>query len=145
MKPMGRYILFVLISGTLYSCDPGYMVVLDNKSQTDKHISVINVDQNKLLYTESIIITDTSGPDPFLNTAPKQGVTIEKTSSVSYSFVLEKGREAILQDGLGGPDLREKIIVDHGDTISLTKDKRSVIKRGLCTLLSRLQYTSHKP
>jgi hypothetical protein len=140
---MARFISVVLISGMLYSCDPGYIVVLDNKSQTDKYISVINVNQNKLLYTESIIITDTSGPDPFLNTTPKQGVTIEKTSSASYSFVLEKGREAILQNGLGGPDLREKIIVDRGDTISLTKDKRSVIKRGF--MYTAVKATIHQP
>jgi len=126
---MARFILFALISGMLYSCDPGYIVILSNKSPTDRHISVINVNQNRLLYTDSIFVTDTSVLDPFLNTASKQATKIEKTSSDSYSFVLEKGKEAILQNGLGGPDLREKIIVDRGDTILMKKDKRSVMKR----------------
>ena len=126
---MARFILFVLISGMLYSCDPGYNVILSNKSQTARHIKVIDVNENKVLSTDSISVADTSDQEFFTGATPKEIVNVEKTSSDSYTFILEKGKEALLQNGIGGPNLNEKIIVEESDTIWLNKDKRSVIKR----------------
>lgn len=113
----------------LCSCDPGYSVILSNKSQTARHIKVIDVNENKVLSTDSISVADTSDQEFFTAAAPKEIVKVEKTSSDSYTFILEKGKEALLQNGIGGPNLNEKIIVEESDTFWLNKDKRSVIKR----------------
>jgi len=127
---MARFILFVLISGVLYSCDPGYNVILSNKSKTDRHIKVIDVNENRVLSTDSLSIAHPSDQKYFTDATRKETVTVENTSSDSYAFILEKGKEVRLQGGIGWPNLKEKIIIDGSDTIMLTKDKRSVIKRG---------------
>ena len=127
---MARFILFVLISGVLYSCDPGYNVILSNKSKTDRHIKVIDVNENRVLSTDSLSIAHTSDQKYFTDVTRKETVTVENTSSDSYAFILEKGKEVRLQGGIAWPNLKEKIIIDGSDTIMLTKDKRSVIKRG---------------
>ena len=126
---MIRLILLALVLEMLCSCDPGYSVILSNKSQTARRIKVIDVNANKVLSTDSISVADTSDQEFFTGATPKEFVNVEKTSSDSYAFILEKGKEALLQNGIGGPNLNEKIIVEESDTIWLNKDKRSVIKR----------------
>ncbi len=76
---MARFILFVLISGMLYSCDPGYNVILSNKSKTDRHIKVIDVNENSVLSTDSLSIADTSDQKYFTFPAqwdPKLGIHV---------------------------------------------------------------------
>jgi hypothetical protein len=104
------------------------LVVLTNKSSNDKYVKVIDVNKERVQFMDSIFVADTS-IGFFSNQTVRQPRTIKKTSENSYSFTLEKGKEALLQNGIGGPDLNQKIIVDFNDTIFLKNDKRSVIKR----------------
>ena len=125
---MTRFILLALLLGLLASCDPGFMVVLTNKSSNDKYVEVIDVNKERVQFMDSIFVADTSRGF-FSNQTARQPRIVKKTSENSYSFTLEKGKEALLQNGIGGPDLNQKIIVDINDTIFLNNDKRSVIKR----------------
>jgi hypothetical protein len=125
---MTRFILLALLLEMLGSCDPGFMVVLTNKSSNDKAVKVIDENKERVQFMDSISIADT-GRGFFSNTTLRQPRAVKKTSENSYSFILEKGKEALLQNGIGGPDLNQKIIVNLNDTIFLNQDKRSVIKR----------------
>ena len=133
---MPRLLSIFLILIALSSCDPGYSVILSNQSLTDKNITVKVTNMNKIQYLDSIAIIDS------VNGIERLMVRISKdTNANSYSFTLEKGKTAVLQQGIGGPDLSEKIIVDLRDTILLSGDRRVIQKReGISTLITvRLQ------
>ena len=123
-------ILFFLF--VLSSCDPGHVVILSNQSLEDKNIKVIVTDKHKIHYLDSIAIIDS------VNALGRLMIAISKDSNAnSYSFTLEKRKNAVLQQGIGGPDLTEKIIVDFTDTISLIKDKRITTKKeGISTAMT---------
>ena len=125
---MTRFILLAFLLELLASCDPGFMVILTNKSSNDKYVKIIDVNKERVQFMDSISVADTS-VGFFSNQTVRQARTVKKTSENSYTFTLEKGKEALLQNGIGRPDLNQKIIVDLNDTIFLNNDKRSVIKR----------------
>lgn len=116
---MRRLVLFFSLLLILSSCDPGYVVILNNQSSKDKSIKVLLVNATKLEYMDSIPLIDSLG------TLEKLKIPVCKASnSNSYTFILSKGKRAVLQQGIGGPDLREKVIVDLSDTILLNNDIR---------------------
>ena len=113
-------LLFILFA--LSSCDPGYSVNLINQTDGDRNIKVIVTNEYKIKLMDSILIYE----PPF----PIVSVKIFKDlKQMSYTFILEKGKTAILQRGIGGPDLTEKIIIENTDTINMKSDKRVKIKK----------------
>lgn len=118
---MHRRVLFFSLLLIFSSCDPGYVVILNNQSSKDKSIKVILNNVTKLKHIDSIPFIDSS------DTFEKLKIPVLKdTNSNSYTFTLDKGKKAVLQQGIGGPDLDEKIIVDLFDTILLKTDKRVI-------------------
>lgn len=119
------------------SCDPGYVVILNNQSKNIISIEVSGNDSIRLNYKDSIRITDNINPTEINTIAIKKN-----TSRDSYSFDLGKGKSVILQQGIGAPKLKEKIIVDHKDTIVLNNDRRVVReKNGISTQIN-INYNS---
>ena len=118
---MFKFLSILILLVTLSSCDPGFSVVLSNKSMKERNIKVITVNEQKLTYLDSISIVDSR--------AQFKIPVLRNKNERSYAFALQPGKEAILQGGIGGPDLREKVIVDGTDTILLKGDKRVHIKK----------------
>lgn len=118
---MIKLIALLMFMVSLSSCDPGFAVVIQNKSGDVRHIEVLATNERKFDYLDSISIIDS----PLRVNIP---VLINR-SKLSYSFPLEEGNEAVLQQGIGGPDLNERIVIDKTDTILLNKDKRVQIKK----------------
>jgi len=113
----------------LTSCDPGFAVVLNNNSNKERNVTVSRVSKHELLEKDSIAISDTSQLD-VLATRNRQKILVAKdTLHNSYSFVLGSGKRALLDRDIGGPDIRQKIIIDQHDTIALRRDKRTKIHR----------------
>lgn len=119
---MTKAISFLFLLFLLSSCDPGYVVILRNQSIKDKNITVIN--DRRAQSTDSIALT---------GSLDKQGVAkitvFKDTNKNSYSFLLGKGKNAVLYQGIGGPDLSEKLVIDSSDTLALNGDKRVIITR----------------
>jgi hypothetical protein len=103
------------------SCDPGYIVKINNQSKMDINIEVRGDSSINLNYMDSIRILDDLSPSEINIIAVSKNI-----AGNSYSFDLGKGKSAVLQQGIGIPKLQEKIIVDHKDTIALNNDKRVV-------------------
>jgi hypothetical protein len=103
------------------SCDPGYAVIASNRSTGERKVEVVMTDNRRFQAIDSIFIIDS--PSGFK-------VPIKKDKSrLSYFFTLKRGKDAILQQGIGAPDLTEKVIVQSSDTIYLNNDKRVNIKK----------------
>jgi hypothetical protein len=129
---MTRLLAVLILLFILSSCDPGYVVVLSNQSLKDKDIRVIVADKRKIILLDSIAIIDSENAPKRFMLAPLKDATTN-----SYFFTLHKGKCAILQQGIGGPDLSEKIIIDHSDTILLSNYKRIIKKKqGLSTSIT---------
>lgn len=106
---------------TLMSCDPGYSVVAANRSSGERKIEVVMTDTRRFHALESIFIIESP-----------QGVKVsidKNVNRLSYSFILEKGKDAIIQQGIGAPDFTENIIVENKDTFFLKNDSRVNIKK----------------
>ena len=132
-----QLLLLLAITLILVSCDPGFAVILNNNSDKDKNVTVSKVPRQELLDKDSIAIADTSQMDFYSGNIKRQNIFLSKKDTLnnSYSFVLGKGKRALIQGGMGWPDLNQKIIVDKFDTISLKQDKRTVIRK-------KVMYTS---
>ena len=129
---MTRRISVLILLFFLSSCDPGHVVILSNQSLKDKEIRVIVADKRKIILLDSIAIIDSENAPKRFMIAP-----LKDSTTNSYFFTLHKGKCAILQQGIGSPDLTEKIIVDHSDTILLTNDKRIIKKKeGISTSIT---------
>ena len=112
----------------LCSCDPGHAVVISNHSTDSKHVAVVLTNKRRFQALDSITIVDS--PNRY------QISVLKDVSTHSYSFILEKGTDAILQQGIGAPDLSDKIIINNNDTIALdNKDKVRIQKQGISTLI----------
>jgi hypothetical protein len=118
---MIKLIVLLIFVVLLTSCDPGFSVVMQNNSGVPKNIEVLPANKRKLDYVDSMDILDSS-------LRVKIPVVINR-NKLSYSFMLEQGKKAILQQGIGGPDLDEIIVINKTDTILLKKDKRVIIKK----------------
>ena len=117
LKP--TMIFFVML--TLLSCDPGYVVLISNRSNKEKSIKVIVSHANKVRSRDSIAI---------ITHQKRVNFPVTKNEvEPSYFFLLGKGKEAIIDQGIGGPDFRERIVVDNEDTIALRNSRRVMIKR----------------
>ena len=126
-----RLLTLSFIILTLQSCDPGFAVILSNNSNKEKNVTVTKVPRQELLSKDSVIVVDTSHLDFFSDKLSRQSITLtnKDTLNNSYSFVLKKGKRALLQGGMGGPDYNQKIVIDNSDTILLRHDKRTVIRK----------------
>ncbi|HRN56801.1 MAG TPA: hypothetical protein PLL71_10135 [Agriterribacter sp.] len=131
---MYRQVLLFSLLLIFSSCDPGYVVVLSNQSSKDKSIEVVLNKATNLKYKDSIPSIDSLG------SFEKLKIPVSKdTKSNSYTFTLDKGKKAVLQQGIGRPDLDEKVIVDLTDTILLNIDTRIKIERhGISTSMAIL-------
>jgi len=129
---MSRLIFTLVLLLLLSSCDPGFSVILSNQSSTSKNVKVIVTNKDKINYLDSIAIIDS------LYISERLMIAVSKdTNANSYSFILEKGKSAVLQQGIAGPDLTEKIITNFSDTISLSGDRRVIKERkGIGTLIT---------
>jgi len=128
---MARLISLLSILICFASCDPGFSVVLSNNSQADKNITVLVNDKYPFRLRDSVLITDTlvSFFEPYKSHVTNI-VTHPSQAGNAYSFQLEKGKKVLLQNGIGGPDLSQRIVVNNTDSISLSKkEKRVLIKR----------------
>lgn len=123
---MIRLFSSLLISFALASCDAGFSVIISNKSYNDRQIKIVEMNKYGLQFIDSMLVSDTS--DRYFSSNKIESRT-KDTSNNSYSFVLEKGKQALLQSGIGSPDSTQQVIIDYNDTILLKKDKRCVIKR----------------
>ena len=122
---MPRLLLLLLSIAALASCDPGYNVIVINRSNNERRIKIIEANKYRLEGLDSIWLRDTSS-----NWDTGSARIMEKdTGSNSYSFLLPKGTIATIQAGNGWPDFRQKVILDGNDTILLNKDKRCAIRR----------------
>lgn len=118
---MLRLFFLLLLALSIASCDPGFSLVLRNRLPVDKQVRVFVNDKNKFNYIDSIPITDS-----FSNIK----IPVEKSpTDFSYSFVLQKGKEAVIQSGLGGPDWTQKMVIGNRDTLVLKTDKRVQVSR----------------
>ena len=124
-------IFFTLLS--LISCDPGFSVVLSNNSNTTRTVKIVETNRNKVARTDSIPMANNSKNSFFeRGTAGMIPVISKDTTANTYLFVLEKGKKALIQFGMGGPDMSQKIVVANADTISIhKKEPRVKIKRRL--------------
>ena len=129
---MQRKVIFSLALIFCSSCDPGYVVIFNNQSKMNINLEVCNDSSSRLNYIDSIRILDSLNPSEISTIAVPKNIREN-----SYSFDLGKGKSAMLQQGIGAPKLKEKIIVDHKDTIALSNDKRVVKeKSGISTRIN---------
>ena len=122
-----QLILFCCLLLVFSSCSPVYSIVLNNQSAIEKNIKVMVTDRKKLYNTDSVLISRL-GKD---RTIP----LVKDSDNLSFSFLLQKGDDAIIQQGSGGPDMKEKIVIDNTDTIHLQQpDSRvTITKKSLST------------
>ena len=130
---MLKFIVVFFISLFLISCDPGFAVVLSNNSNTTRVRKIIETNKYKVARIDSIRMADSSKNTFFERDIPIATPVIAKdTTANTYSFILEKGKKALIQHGMGGPDMSQKIIVATADTIAIQKkESRVKIKRRL--------------
>ncbi len=134
-----QLLLLLAISMTLISCDPGFAVILNNNSAKERYVTVSKVPRQELASRDSMTIGDTSHLDFFSDKTKRQNIVLTRKDTLnnSYSFVLGKGKRALLQGGMGGPDLNQKLEIDNYDTISLKQDKRTIMhKKFMYTFVS---------
>ena len=118
-----NFLQLIVAGCLLISCDPGYAVKIENYSASSKNILVITppTDTLTLKYKDSIhIIYQDSG----------YKIALQKDfNNHSYTFVLDKNKTAILNQGIGFPDLNQTLVINSNDTIHLKDKKRVNIKR----------------
>ena len=118
---MAKQTFLLLLNFILLACDPGHTVILRNDTKEERKIEVVLADERKLSALDSIDIVDS---------LKRNTISITKDARRrSYSISLEPGKVAVLQQGIGSPDLTERVIVDNLDTIELGKDKRVNFKK----------------
>lgn len=131
--------LFIAIAYTVSSCCHGYHVALHNYSDTAKSVTVTDFWQHYGRFKKVVMIADNPGVNGFTRHRQKELPVIVDSTKHSYSFILEKGKRAWLEGGLGGPHPNCKIIIDGRDTIPMVGgDVRTVVKDNWLTY-----YTSY--
>jgi hypothetical protein len=118
----------LLLAGCLCcmaACDPGFGVHLTNNSPADVRVQVIET--RKEIFARLIPLMAAGNQGPYRDTVWS---TIDSTGSgFVFGFVLKQGLGAILQRGIGGPNMQQKIVINEADTINLMTDKRVKRKR----------------
>ena len=56
---------------------------------------------------------------------------LKDTTNNSFSFILKENKSVIIENGMGWPDFKEKVILNENDTILLKTDKRVIVKKKL--------------
>jgi hypothetical protein len=125
---MTKLLFFCTVTSLLYSCDPGFAVVLNNNSNTTKHVTITNVSVEEIRCTDSLWINGIE-LDTSKRFEKKIPIIHKDTVSKSYGFSLESSKSALVYSGIGGYDFNKKIVIDDKDTISMKTDKRVTIKR----------------
>ena len=108
--------IFGLSLLAFFFCLQNHVFFITNHSSKDAYVEVFTVSE-KLRKIDSVeIIHDMS---------PNYRVRINKNEDLnSYSFILLKGHDAIIQNGTGTLDLSGKIVINKSDTIMLRNSNR---------------------
>lgn len=124
-------ILFAFTAVIFQACDPGFYVMVSNKSATEKNIQVI--------YPKSTSHKPTDSLNAYSNTAKHRYTTAFKvpmfsndTVACTYVFNLPAGTDAqIGGTGLGviGPYLDQTIIINKKDTVAITRNNEQLTKK----------------
>jgi hypothetical protein len=70
----------------------------------------------------SVTLNNTSGEDKLVT------IQSRRYATHPYSFTLPKGKNLVVDRGLGFPDMDQLVIVNNTDTIRMTGDDRTKIK-----------------
>jgi hypothetical protein len=117
----------VLIIVSFFSCDPGYDVILQNKSGVEVNVDLkFNPDYYKVNGRDIFIIDsliESFGVDQLTNR-----ITIHSDSlSNQYTFNLNKNSCALIDHGRNSPHNNLQIIINNFDTLGYRKSDYRVI------------------
>ena len=130
-----KFLLLIFICAISFSsCDPGYAVILYNRSNEAKQFQVIKpsyYEKSVMHINDSLLIKDISESKDDSRLKKEMILIVKDTINNSFSFTLEKNKSTIVEKGIGWPDVKQKIIINNRDTILLNNDKRVTIKKKL--------------
>ncbi|MFT3679374.1 MAG: hypothetical protein QM791_03825 [Ferruginibacter sp.] len=126
---MIRVITLLLLLSFIYSCDPGYSIILSNNANEKQEVKVIG--KYHTLINDSVKTTDISGSSFFSekNKFTNIPITGKDTTENSYTFFLDQGQRALIGYGMGVPNMKQKMIIVNNDTIDFRKDNRVTRKQ----------------
>ena len=123
---MKSYIIIAMILFTgffIEGCDPGYAFIVSNK--TANTISIQIIDPNRSLeHRDSIMVYDTLISEFSGNNIKRKAPVNKDNFNNSYSFMLSKYEDALVEYGIGSLRLNQKIIIDEKDTLLLEDQPR---------------------
>ena len=103
------------------SCDPGYSVVVTNRTGKTKNIKYFDKGRN---YRDSVD-TWPAGEDYYSTGATLIKVPVQKDSAnTAISVMLDDQKSVVLERGMGGANPNAVMVVDGKDTLHVQTDKR---------------------
>ncbi len=125
---MTRIFQFLTIIIIFCSCCAGHSVTLSNNSDKDRIVKIIEDGYSTRPFKNYVETNDITRKNFSRKKAERIQFTSDSVGS-SYSFLLGKGQKALIQSGLGFPDMNQKIVINNSDTISLRHDRRIKVKK----------------
>ena len=112
---MKRFTPLVFILFMIYSCDPGFSIILSNKS--GKNVLV------------KIVYSDSSSFNEFKNYIPFKKIILKDSTNSSLTFLLDTGKDVkIVSQMATMPPNIHVIVINNVDTVS-RRDKRTIVKK----------------
>jgi hypothetical protein len=120
MSKLLTYLLGLILTAQLFSCDPGHAVILQNNSIEEIEVKILN---NPPLTPEykSVIFIEDSITTNFDQDAELIEITMD---SLEYTraFNLLPSQSAMFDYGITALDLKQKLVINELDTLGF-KDK----------------------
>ena len=126
---MNRKNLILLLPLALGACCAGHSLVLDNNSGQDQQVTVLERPTGYCARKGVVSITAADEKKFIKKNTQNIDFTLIDSSLHAYAFILPKGKKALLQNGIGFPDMDQVLILNHSDTISLRSDRRVTVNQ----------------
>ena len=129
---MKSFISILICTILVSSCDPGYAVILNNRSAEIKQVKVIKSSKHKYFRIpekDSLQAMDFPISNPYSQTIKEMIFISKDTINNCFTLLLGNNKSVILEKGVGFADPNQKIVINKIDTIKLKDDKRAIFKK----------------
>ncbi|MFZ1677678.1 MAG: hypothetical protein WAT91_10420 [Saprospiraceae bacterium] len=112
----------IILTAQLFSCDPGHAVILQNNSNKEIKIKILNKPPLTPEY-KSVIFIEDSITTNFDQDAKMIEITMD---SLEYTreFNLLPSQSAMFDYGISDLDLKQKVVIDEKDTLGFKNKNR---------------------
>jgi len=107
------------------SCCAYHTVTLKNDSGDDRLVTLRNHSYKYDKLEDYFWLTDLTSRQLRDKKGQKPPSVDVDSVAGTYSFILPRDTKLVVQHGLGYPDFRQQVIIDHNDTIRLMQDPRT--------------------